>query len=437
MNVIKVLEKYSDWFVEYSKEQIYNHSIKNDVGKLKELTLNLSYFKKISQLNLEKKDVVIYLVILKKNTNEVIDYTTLSDVTINNCFAKIKKSILNTLNNNFDDYKFMFSIIPIQKQYKEQLDIFENAFYKQSLMFDFNTKEKKKRNFLNFFPIPIALFSIVFTAIQVFFFQYLINKLGFVDSIVENFTISNSIIGYLLTFMNEHFFIILMIYFLLLTFVFIFVSILGITEGLYSILVIFFNIVKVILNKIFQTKFQLDSHIFIKQRLHSKRTFMDWIKQVRIVLTWHILYKSFISYILFVLIIIAFFISIVSKDNLYDNRLNMFEKVLENYLSASAFPSVCKMINDKEEDKIVLVMGYDKVYTYYYEYEYINNILKDIGFKDLEKTDMKDYEPIAFYKVFIRYISQKINNSEIQFVKNTDYKIEKIEKKYYVKNSIQ
>lgn len=46
-------------------------------------------------------------------------------------------------------------------------------------------------------------------------------------------------------------------------------------------------------------------------------------------------------------------------------------------MNYSAFPRMLKIIHKeyKNDSKIVLFMGYDKTYSYYYDIEYLNKIL--------------------------------------------------------------
>lgn len=157
--------------------------------------------------------------------------------------------------------------------------------------------------------------------------------------------------------------------------------------------------------------------------------FHNMIFNIKEIMNIAFLFKSILIYFFFVLIFIIVF-SIVTSESNQKNYLNYKYKIIENYIRLSYFPEMVKIKDIENNEKDIVIIGYDSTYTYYYLLEYISDLLKNRGIKDSKDTENK-YKEKPLSEIYAYYLNN-ISKDQLFYIKNTDYKlVNKIDKKYF------
>lgn len=424
-------KKFDELFIQKSKylniknkNDIINHCCQYNEHNIINIILELKDFEFYKESK-EIKKVMIYFAVYNNFTKEYLDYATCGWKNLDEQIIISKNSsLLQTLNKyiNFNsNLSFKFLLVPIIEENKEYLLNLEKYFYK-SENFSMNkseeTKNKIKITFSVLFYKILPLFILVLIPANIY--NFLINNLGFVDSLIDISRISTSFI-YLL---NEtiNFLIEYIIYFFIGMIIFI---------PLYAVLTIYSSFYfYFIVNRIYQFIKEFlsckkeNQNEIILEKINFKRTIKDGIPLLKLFKTFEYYFLSSLIYILIVLFIsLTFFISQIKQTNNVNNNSDTLISISAyQYMQYSAFPKMSKIklkdINNTE--KTVLFMGYDQTYSYYYDETYINDILSNYKKEELEKLINK-HNSIFFQDIFKIFLVGKIKNSNIKAIKNDLY----------------
>lgn len=258
-------------------------------------------------------------------------------------------------------------------------------------------------------------------------YHFLINNLGFVDSLIDISTINTSFIYLFNATMQIFLKYILYIFLGMIVFI-----------PIYTILSINFSFwFYFIMNKFFYFIKELllckknEQYKLILDRVNCKRAIKDSIPFLKLFKFPAYYFFSILLYTLgIILFILSFFISQIIDANKNNNQNTFISIGAYNYMNYSAFPRMLKIIHKeyKNDSKIVLFMGYDKTYSYYYDIEYLNKILFTYKKEEIKKFIDDKNNNIFFEDIFKTFIIGKINNSNINFIKNDMYDIVNINK---------
>lgn len=373
--------------------------------------------------NIEK--VMIYLAIYDLDNNKYLDYETCGWKNLNEQITIYKTDSLFQTINKYINFKlnlsFKFLVVPIIEENKKYLLNLEKYCYKSNeLSIDKNAEIKTKLKFtfsILFYKI-LPIFILVLIPANVY--NFLVNNLGFVNSLIDISTISTSVI-YLLN-GTIYFLLEYIIYFILGMIIFI---------PLYALVVIYFSFYFYYFNsifyqyikKIFYCEKGINKNEIILEKIKFKRTIKDSKPLLKLFTKFEYYFLSSMIYILFVLFIIisTFITQIKQSNNINNNSATLISIIAYNYIKYSSFPKMSKIkLKNENTEKIVLFMGYDSTYSYYYDEIYINEILSKYEEKELtELINNKDY--IYLKDIFKLFLVGKLKNSNIIAIKNDGY----------------
>lgn len=407
-----------------TREEIKEYINKDSEGNIINLKLELKNFDYFTSK--EVKKVMIYFAVYNEDTKEYLDYSTFSNKDKNEEIILSKHcTIIKEINQyiNFDaNLLFKFLIVPLIEENKEYLFSLEKYFYK-SENFNIDKSEeninKVKLTFSMMFYKVLPLFILILIPANIY--NFLINNLGFVDSLIDISTITTSFI-YLLN-GTINFVIKYIIYFFIGMIIFI---------PIYAIITIYFGFYfSFFISKIFHLiKILLyceknNQHEFILEKINFKRAIKDTLPILMLFKSFkYYLLSSLIYTLIIIFLTISFFISQIIDTNNNNNKINTVISIgAYQYMQYSAFPKISKIKykNDNYKDRIVLFMGYDKAYSYYYDIDYINNILSSYKKEEIDKFIKDNNDSITFENIFRVLLVGKINNINIKAIKNDMY----------------
>ena len=412
MNKLEIqsyLKRDKELFKKFDIEYVINNSSKITVNNI----YNLKLDKKLFAINNICNDnyYSVFIVIVKKNNNEILQTKVFNQKFDSN---QININITEIKNQEvLEEYYFLISIIPTIKENKELLlkvvKIFYDPIIGKSKNFILNNK-------LGIISTIILFFSLSFSLLQINITEQLINNYGFVDNLINHVSISNSIVLYF----YENFFLHGINLLLFILFILFLLGILFL--NFYDFLLTYF---KLIFRKIIRcNKNNLDIKIellkiVLNMKVNIKAIFYDINFS---------LYTLSLASFLFLLIYIPL-LFIFSEANI-KNNLNLTGKIIEKYFEFSKFPAFVKIkeLNTDEED--VLLIGYDNVYTYYYDKKYIDKELMNIV-KEFKNNEYNSIEmPIS--EIYSYYLKDKLLKEELKLIRNIDYIIkEELKSNYY------
>lgn len=410
-----------------TKNEIEPYIYRDNNQNITTLILNL----KDSELYKNMQKVIIYFAAYNNRTKEYLDYSICGtrDFTEEIIISKNHSflELLNKFINYNTDISFKFLIVPIINENKEYIYSLEKYFYK-SENFSMNKTEEtinKIKYTLSLLFYKIFPFFIL-VLIPANIYNFLINNLGFVDSLIDISRISTSFI-YLL---NET------ISFLIEYIIYLFIGMI-IFIPIYAVLSIYFSFYfYFIINRIYKfiIKFlsckKENENEIILEKINLKRAIKDAVPLLKLFKTFEYYFLSSLLYILSVLLIsLTFFISQIKQTNNINNNSDTIISISAyQYMQYSAFPKMTKikLKDENNTEKTVLFMGYDQIYSYYYDDSYINDLLFNYNKDELEKLINK-YNSIFFQDIFKIFLLGKIKNINISIIKNDMYDFSNID----------
>lgn len=393
------LKRNRELFIKIDMDYIINNSSKIMVHDIYDLKFNNEVFK-INEIS-DYEYYSIFVVILNKKNDKILETRVFtkhfkSDEINFNITGIENKEVL-------EEYYFLISVLPIIKEKEGLLSNLIKIFY--------NPEIGKSKNFilnnkLEIISTIILIFSLSFSLLQINIANKLINNYGFVDNLLNNLSISNSIILYF----YEDFF--LKIGSILLVLI------------LFSLFLIFlFNFSMFLL---IGCKLILEKFIFCRENnLHTKIELMKIslnmkanIKAIFYDINF-LIYSIFTVFLLTLLIFTPLF-SIVSESNI-KNNLNLTGKIIEKYFEFSKFPAFVEIEELNLDKKDILLIGYDNTYTYYYDKKYIDDELM----KKFIKFDNDEYDSreMPFSEIYSYYLKGVLSKEKLKLIRNIDYKI--------------
>jgi hypothetical protein len=402
------LELQKRFFIKLNILDLQYLSKKIDNNNIYDVELKTNLFKNLSNVYNEEK-VHIFIAIINKSTNEVIDSRVYNRNIKKN--KKVQFNIHNIKNTEpITNHEVFIAILQSSKNNRKQLKELSKSFYKPMNLFENKSVIKNKSQVIT---TLVLVSSIFFTFLQVSINHELINNYGFVDSIIKDLSIANSIVQYFYTFIKQTDSF-LVIYFL-------------------SISIFFIPSIINVISDLFTYVFRI---IFFKKsdmiNFHLQNSLRNVVYNFKEVVNISFLFRSILIYFLF-MISIFIPISIVISENNERNHLNYKYKIIKNYLSLSVFPEFVSIQKD-ELKKDILIIGYDETYTYYYNIDYIGELLKKhlSPIKNIEEDNRKK---IPLNDVYAFYLNN-ISKDKIKYMRNNEYKvIKRIKTNYSLQNN--
>lgn len=402
MNSLEIqtyLKRNSELFIKIDMDYITNNSSKIMVHDIYDLKFNNELFK-INEIS-DYEYYSIFVVILNKRNDKILETRV-----FNKHFKskEINFNITGIENKEIlEEYYFLISVVPTIKEKEGLLSNLIKIFY--------NPEIGKSKSFIlnNKFEIIstiILIFSLSFSLLQINIINKLINNYGFVDNLLNNLSISNSIILYF----YEDFFL---------------------KIGSILLILILFSLLSIFLLNFFMfllisCKLILERFVFCrKNNLHTKIELMKIslnmkanIKAIFYDINF-LIYSIFTVFLLTLLIFTPLF-SIVSESNI-KNNLNLTGKIIEKYFEFSKFPAFVKIKELNIDEKDILLIGYDNTYTYYYDKEYIDEELMK-KFIKFNKDEYNSRE-MPFSEIYSYYLKDVLSKEKLKLIRNIDYKI--------------
>ncbi|PHO10227.1 hypothetical protein CPG37_06035 [Malaciobacter canalis] len=390
-----IINEYKNIFVKFNLNDIKNSCTKININSIEGLELKASDFKTLSNIKANEK-ISLFFTFIDKKTNKIIDSRAYSRIVKGN-----KKFYLNVRDidnkKSLYEYDIYMIAIPGIKKNEEIIKKLSKSFYKPIRVFKISKISYK----LKVITLSIIFFSICFSYLQIDIRSVLIENYGFVDSIIDEFSITSSILQYLYKMVGITSLGIFVFSFLT---VIIILTIDLILQGLFFLYKMFFYRKK---------EKEIESSL-----LFSFYNFKDNLKLFKNV---NFLFKIFMIYIVFMITFVFPMIFFVTYNN-EKNDINLRYSIIKKYLNMSAFPSLVKIEEScKNCKKEVLIVGYDHTYTYYYDYSYIDKLInrqtKDINEEEIDKSKKMSFNDIY------AYLLNNLSKEERRFIKNEDYKI--------------
>lgn len=398
--------------------------INRDVNsKILNIELNLHEFKFYkNSKNREIEKVMIYFIIYDERNKKYLEYSTFSNLDMKDSLMLKDSTTIVKKISKFIDYNsdliFNFIVIPIKKENNNKIFLLEKAFYKADSI-DNNhyvyVIDRLKQILLFLINKIFPLFILIIIPVNIYI--YLIEYIGLVDSLIDISVISTSFIYLLnsvLNLLKENLFFV----FIGLIFFIPIYGILIICTG--YIFTLFFTKIYILFRKFILSETEINYYIVTK-KINLIRTKRDLIPLFKVFKNYKYYSLTFFTYIVsFLILALVFFIDQTTIEN---KNKTIISISANNYLTFSAFPRIVYIKNDNESKK-VLFMGYDRVFSYYYELDYIENILKKYEEEEIERIlDKYGNNIIEFKTIFELFIVGKINNNNIKAIKNDMYKI--------------
>ncbi|RBQ31725.1 hypothetical protein CRU92_05805 [Arcobacter sp. FW59] len=403
-----ILKRKKDLFIQLDISFIIDNSLRVETNKIYKLTLNKELFSNFNILD-NNLHYSIFIAIVDKKENSVLQT---SNINANFKDNQIVFNIFNINNNkSLDNYTFYISVIPIEQRNEDILKYLMKYFYNPVSILP---KIKRVKNFIGVISVLTLLFTIFFTILQVYITNELINNYGFVDNIINNFSIFNASVSYLY---GDFIYTLISVLSLTLTILFVFIA-----PCLFSLIIDSFKF-------IYFDSCLVDKNKYLYHVLRLKMSYLDFKNSLK-VLTTNFLSKATLGLFIFIVVTFIPVYKFISDLNL-NLKSNFKGKIIEKYFDYSAFPNFVKLeYLNCSEDKVFMI-GYDSTYMYYYDYNYIKNILNK-KFKPFKYNNEDDYREISFSELYVYNLNQ-LSKKELKYIKNTDYKIlEIVQEKFYV-----
>lgn len=405
-----LLNEKKEYLIIKTKDEIKEYSNEDDKSNIIGFNLNIEDF----NLIIDKKSIV-YFAIYDTSSKK---YLTFESYIINDfkngIFFKEKSVIVQEVNKfiNFKaNLEFKFLVVPIISENKEYLNIIEKYFYKPNFYSITGDYEKivkiiKKFLYISFF---MAFPFILIFLIPIYIYTYLIDKMGFINNLIDIYTISTS-----LTYLLASTFNYLLEYIFYLTIAFIIL--------IYFSIVITLGCITFLIKILYFFKF-CSKDIKLFNNIKSERIFQDVKSFLKLGFNYKYYYMSILLAITYFSIVAhLFFIFSLKNNHDKDSFITLSSKY---YLEYSAFPKLMKIqVNDKiDEDfkeEIVMFMGSKEGYSYYYNIDDIKEIIKkNNNEENRKKLDKKN---ITFKNIYSEFIIGSIDK-EIKIIKDDMYKI--------------
>ncbi len=407
LEIQTLLKRKKEIFFKCGIDYIIKHSARIEENDIYDLSLNKKLF------NIDNIDKDKYYVILIAISDKKGNILETRNINIRFKDKKIKFNLRHLINEQvLDNYIFHISVIPLIEENKEIIKKFIKPFYSSIKLFN---KNKIFTNKFQIFSIFVLVFSISFTLLQVDITNKLITNYGQTDNIINNITVFNSIVLYFYDdFFVKNLFAFTMPYLLILS-IFVFPSIIS------FIVEFIFYIWK--RSCIFNKKEFLYLNIRLTNSVKDiKSNFIE------VCYNPNFIFKYSLIYIFFMLILFIPVMKVYADQNI-KNNLNFKGKIIEKYFASSVFPSFIEIKEANEEKKKIFAIGYDVNYLYYYDYEYIKDILNR-DFKSFDNSKYKTRE-MKISEVYAYYLNNLLKD-ELKYIKVKDYKMERtLPDKYY------
>lgn len=401
------LEREKKYFKKIDINDLVNSESKIETNDIYNLKLDEKYF------NFDDNYYYsIFIAIVDKNDKKILETKNINETSKNKeLYIDIKNLSNNKILNNYFIY---ISIIPILEENKDLIKNFMKFFYSPINVLQ---KNNEIRNKFEIISMIILLFSMFFTLTQVDITDKLVNNYGFVDSLINNLSIFNSMASYFYdSFIIKNFYSLFVIYIVSL----VILLVPSLISYIIDLLIFFWKR---------SCKYYKSEYLYLKIKLNND--LLNVISNFKeVYYNPSFLFNYTLMYVLLMTLLLAPLMKIFSDENIKIN-LNYKEKIIEKYFDCSNFPEFVKLklLNEKEEIVNVYMMGYDSTYTYYYNYAYIKELL-DKKFKPFndDEYDKREMNISEIHTYYLNNLSKK----ELKYIKNTDYKlIERIQEKFY------
>ncbi len=401
------LEREKKYFKKIDINDLINSKSKIETNDIYNLKLDEKFF----NFN-DNYYYSIFIAIVDKNDKKILETKNINGTSKN---KELYIDIRNLSNNKIlDNYFIYISTIPILEENKELIKNFIKFFYSPISMLPSNNNIRNKFEIIS---MIILLFSIFFTLTQVDITNKLVNNYGFVDSLINNLSIFNSMTSYFYdSFIMKNFYPLFIIYIVSL----VILLVPSLINYIINLLIFFWKR---------SCKYYKPEYLYLKIKLNND--LLNVISNFKeVYYNPSFLFNYTLMYILLMTLLLAPLMKIFSKENIKIN-LNYKGKIIEKYFDCSNFPEFVKLklLNDKEEIINVYMMGYDSTYTYYYDYAYIKEQL-DKKFKPFN-DDEYDKREMNISEIHTYYLDN-LSKKELKYIKNTDYKlVERIQERFY------
>lgn len=439
IKIKNLFSKHTEYLIEYNDiSKISSIDLDGHINRIFINIRDFEFYKK----NSDYKKYSIYFAVFDEKKKEYIDYTTLLNVELNNNNLIINKrkriiKIINSLNyKQNSSLKFIFTIIPIAKNFKEILYDFEYIFYKNHDKNNYDLFWNKMKS--SFVFLLKGLIFILITVFPLAIYAFLIEKAGFVESLIDIGIITNTISHIIFSSLFYFWDNLLIVFILCMVFI-----------PIYIIFILYLNTylickLPIAIKKALNNLLCTCKYDYTLEEIEIKRENKSFKNELLYIFTFNFLFKFTLAFLIILLLFINIFILSelinFTKNNKQVSKNSFIKNTAEYYISRSAFPQISKIhIYDKYKksiilNKTILIMGYDKIFTYYYSIEDVVNILNKNTIA-LEKYASKN-KTISFNKIYKNFIIGNINNSNIKFLKNDSYQIENIDNKLEFKIDI-
>jgi len=431
---LQYYQKINNLFSKYQKYIIEINDISeiseiDSDGNINKILLNLSILNNLTNYN----NFSIYFTIFDEDTNSYIDYSTLLNVNSDNNIIKISKhkAIINKFFKQ-KSKKYLFAIIPLTKEYKNIIIKFEDTLFKTNTYDNNKFKEICKiTQFIFDLILYKAIPFITLVVLPLYVYSFLIDDVGLVESLIDITTISNVTIQILLT----------SIFYIWEYIMYIFIA--GIISIPIYILVIFYTamlcmyFIPIVVKKLLNNLLCENKYDYTSEQIGMFRDKKMLKNEILSMFSYKFIYRYSLGFLVSVFtLFLIFLLSQINIQNKDIQNKNIVEIVSNYYLSQSAFPQLAKITQSNDKNKVVLIMGYDKIFTYYYSISTIERIINDKNHIKEYFDKNKNIKSIEFDKLFKKYIIGKIKNSDIKFIKNNDYKIIPLNNTLYLNKNI-
>ncbi|RBQ30353.1 hypothetical protein CRU92_12640 [Arcobacter sp. FW59] len=405
-----LLNEKKEYLIVKTKDEIKKYSNEDDKSNIIGFNLSIEDF----NLIIDKKSIV-YFAIYDTSSKK---YLTFESYIINDfkngIFFKEKSVIVQEVNKfiNFKaNLEFKFLVVPIINENKGYLSNLEKYFYKpnfSSITGDYEEIVKiiKKILYISFFIVfPFILIFLT----PIYIYTYLIDKMGFINNLIDIYTISTSLTYLLVSTFNY-----LLEYIFYLTIAFIIL--------IYFSIVITLGCITFLIKILYFFKF-CSKDIKLFNNIKSERIFQDVKSFLKLGFNYKYYYMSILLAITYFSIVAHLFFIFSLKNN--HDKGSFITLSSKYYLEYSAFPKLMKIqVNDKiDEDfkeEIVMFMGSKEGYSYYYNIDDIKEIIKkNNNEENRKKLDKKN---ITFKNIYSEFIIGNIDK-EIKIIKDDMYKI--------------
>lgn len=398
MNELEIetfINKNKTLFKSFSVREIETKLSTITLHNIDNIVLNLNYFPNLRKYNTNKQSFTI-LIAIYDITNKLIEHRQYNKEFIikNN---RININIKNINNSEaLINYNIKIAILNIEKANELMEEI--TYFYHHNYFINPNIFKKidyKTISFISFIT------SIIYALLIHNIYNTLVKDYGFIDNLINIFTISNVIIYYISDLLfNPYYFFSVIVFFLY--------------WQLFEYINCFVIYIRYILIKIYY-KFLIcgnKSEVYYESKINAYNIFRYFKQFAKITFSLELLLKFLIAFTTSFIGIASFLIYFFDSLNVgtRDYRL----EIVERYFNTSKYPKIA-IIKDEinQETKKVVIIGYDYSRTYYYDYSYIEEILN---------KDNSSIDDIAFSKIYANKL-KNINKDKLKDIENYKYYI--------------